>query len=686
MANAETGITINFRGNTAEFASDVDGINKALKLLSKDIKTLNKELKLDPTNVDTLKNKFEELRQKQELLTKQAKNYREAISNMGTITNNQDLNKLANFQGKLADVEIQLKKVKEEMELVSVQSIKDFAYNLDSACTVLDNIGNALDKVGKALLPLSTASGLALGTGVKYNLELEKTQVALERILGTQEEANKVMNDFISYSDKTPFSPKEITSWAQMLMAAGASASEAKETIEALGNAISATGGGSDEMGRMIQNLLQFRGASPEQRDLKQFQYAYIDIYGALSDYMGKNARLLESSEITYNDVVGALIKASKEGGRYANGMASASETTAVKLEKLRYQLEQIAGDVAESLMPTVQKIVDKLKELVDGLKALDPQTKELITKILLITTALAPAILLISKLIQGASGLGRAFTALTKNKNILSFLAQLKTKFSALSGLVSNKLAGSKILGFIPKLISLTGGLLPVIALVVGALVLLYAKSESFRQAVNDLAGAIINVLKPVFDVLVSLIKNIVIPALKWLWDIIGTLIDVIGTAFAPIIGLLSLAFETLGAFISECVNYFKLLWEEFKKTELCQFLIEAFNAVANAIQWVIDKVKALFDWFGNLINKAKEFLGLNEQVTTHEYNGVTHSGGGSHKFNSGGYNSGGYGAMTLEASFTINNNGSGITQAMSQKLGKQIVDYVNEQLGKEM
>ena len=460
MANAETGITINFRGNTAEFASDVDGINKALKLLSKDIKALNKELKLDPTNVETLNNKFNELKQKQELLTKQAKNYREAIENMGTIANNEDLNKLANFQGKLADVEVQLRKVKEEMNLVNAQSIKDFSYNLDKACKVLDNVGNALDRVGKALLPLSTASGLALGTGIKYNLELEKTQVALERILGTQEEANKVMQEFISFSDKTPFSPKEITRWAQMMMAGGASVEEARKTIEALGNAVSATGGGTDEMNRMIQNLLQFRGASPEQRDLKQVQYAYIDIYGALSDYMGENARLLKSSEISYEDVIGALIKASEEGGRYANGMASASETTAVKMEKLRYQLQQLAGDLAESLMPTVQAMVDKLKELIDRFKALDPQTKEMITKALLLTTALAPTILLLSKLILGFSGLGKAFTAIIKNKDILMFLANLTTKFKDLSTLVSTKLAGSKLLSFIPKLISLTGGL----------------------------------------------------------------------------------------------------------------------------------------------------------------------------------------------------------------------------------
>ena len=683
MANEERGITINFRGNTAEFASDVDGINKALKLLSKDIKALNKELKLDPTNVETLNNKFNELKQKQELLTKQARNYREAIENMGTIANNEDLNKLANFQGKLADVEVQLRKVKEEMNLVNAQSIKDFSYNLDKACKVLDNVGNALDRVGKALLPLSTASGLALGTGIKYNLELEKTQVALERILGTQEEANKVMQEFISFSDKTPFSPKEITRWAQMMMAGGASVEEARKTIEALGNAVSATGGGTDEMNRMIQNLLQFRGASPEQRDLKQFQYAYIDIYGALSDYMGENARLLKSSEISYEDVIGALIKASEEGGRYANGMASASETTAVKVEKLRYQLQQLAGDLAESLMPTVQAMVDKLKELIDRFIALDPQTKEMITKALLLTTALAPTILLLSKLILGFSGLGKAFTAIIKNKDILMFLANLKTKFKDLSTLVSTKLAGSKLLSFIPKLISLTGGLLPVIGLVIGSLALMYNKSEAFRFAINNLVNAIINLLKPVLNVLVGIINNIVVPVFKWLWDIVSEVASVLGSVLAPFVDLVTLAIETLVSIVTTCIDTFKLLWEKFEQSELCQTLAEAFDKVGEAVSWVVDKVKALFDWFGSLIDRAREFLGLDEQISAHQYNGVTHGGGGSHAWSGGfdKYNSGGF---AFNTTINVNNNGSQITRSEVNRWADVMVDRVNERLGR--
>lgn len=683
MANSETGITINFRGNTAEFASDVDGINKALKLLSKDIKALNKELKLDPTNLETLNNKFDELKQKQELLTKQAKNYREAIENMGTIANNEDLNKLADFQGKLSDVEVQLRKVKEEMNLVNVESIKNFSYNLDKACKVLDNVGNALDRVGKALLPLSTASGLALGTGIKYNLELEKTQVALERILGTQEEANKVMQEFISFSDKTPFSPKEITRWAQMMMAGGASVEEARKTIEALGNAVSATGGGTDEMNRMIQNLLQFRGASPEQRDLKQFQYAYIDIYGALSDYMGENARLLKSSEISYEDVIGALIKASEEGGRYANGMASASETTAVKLEKLRYQLQQLAGDLAESLMPTVQAMVDKLKELIDRFKALDPQTKEMITKALLLTTALAPTILLLSKLILGFSGLGKAFTAIIKNKDILMFLANFKTKFMDLSKLVSTKLAGSKLLGFIPKLISLTGGLLPVIGLVIGSLVLMYNKSETFRIAINNLVNAIMNILKPVLNVLVGIINNIVVPAFKWLWDIVSEVASVLGSVLAPFVDLVTLAIGLLNITVNTCIEIFKALWEKISETTAFQAFILMFEEISEAVNGVIEKVKALFGWFGNLIDKAKEFLGLNDKISAHEYNGVTHGGGGSHAWSGGfdKYNSGGFAVNTT---INVNNNGSQITRSEVNRWADVMVDRVNERLGR--
>lgn len=46
----------------------------------------------------------------------------------------------------------------------------------------------------------------------------------------------------------------------------------------------------------------------------------------------------------------------------------------------------------------------------------------------------------------------------------------------------------------------------------------------------------------------------------------------------------------------------------------------------------------------------------------------------------------SGGFNQITLKASFQINNNGNNITKEVTQKIGKDIVNYINESLGRSM
>ena len=210
-----------------------------------------------------------------------------------------------------------------------------------------------------------------------------------------------------------------------------------------------------------------------------------------------------------------------------------------------------------------------------------------------------------------------------------------------------------------------------------------MYNKSEAFRFAINNLVNAIINILNPVLNVLVGIINNIVVPAFKWLWDIVSEVASVLGDILAPFINLVTLAIETLVSIVTTCIDTFKLLWEMFKQSELCQTLAEAFNKVGEAVSWVVDKVKALFDWFGSLIDRAREFLGLNEQISTHQYNGVTHGGGGGHAWSGGfdKYNSGGFAVNTT---INVNNNGSQITRSEVNRWADVMVDRVNERLGR--
>lgn len=678
MANAETGITIEFRGKTTSFTNSVDGVNKALKLVSKDVKALNKELKLDPTSVDTLSNKFKALTQKQELLTQQIQNYKNEIAKMPDVVTNDQAKKMASYLNSLSDCEIQLKKVNEELSINSVQGAKNFGIQLEECEKTLNKISNVVGKIGQVLLPLSVASGAILTSGINYNLELEKTEKALSRITGSEEKASQVMQDFIDFSGQTPFSPKEITEWVQMMMQAGTTAEETKEILIALGNAVSATGGGSDEMNRMVQNLLQFKGASPEARDLKQFQYAYIDIYGALTDYLGKNAREMQASEITYEDVVNALKKASEDGGKYANGMSTIAETTSVRIEKLKYQLEQLAGALTETLLPIVEKVVSKIESLMDKLSSLSPKTKETITNALLATTALAPLFLGISKILSVTGGIAGSISGLLKNTQFLVWLSKIKTVITSINAVIGNSKIGSLIAKLATKLGVITGP----IGILIALLVAIVIRCKEFRQALVDVVTAVWGIIQPIIETLISIFK----PIIEWLMPILDNIIQIIGGVLAIALEALALVLEVIGGFVLDLINGFKDLWGQFKQTKLCELLTKAFEKVGNVIQWVVDKVKSLFDWFGNLVNRAKEFLGIQSEVQETANNISLPSDYGEYSrrgliAQSGGYGSNGF---TLNTTINVNNNGSSITRSEVNRWADMMVDRVNDKLGR--
>ena len=157
----------------------------------------------------------------------------------------------------------------------------------------------------------------------------------------------------------------------------------------------------------------------------------------------------------------------------------------------------------------------------------------------------------------------------------------------------------------------------------------------------------------------------------------------NVLGDILAPFIDLVTLAIGLLNITINTCIEIFKALWEKISETTAFQALMITFQDIGGAIEAVIEKVKALFGWFGNLIDRAKEFLGLNDKISTHQYNGVTHGGGGSHAWSGGfdKYNSNGFAVNTT---INVNNNGSQITRSEVNRWADVMVDRVNERLGR--
>lgn len=145
----------------------------------------------------------------------------------------------------------------------------------------------------------------------------------------------------------------------QLLISAGVSAGEARSTILALGDAVSATGGGSEVLSRMAANLQQIKNVGKAASiDIKQFAMAGIDIYGVLADYTGKSTAEVQGMTITYDLLTTALKKASEEGGRYYNAMETQSQTLSGRIETLKDNWSQLLGTLTKGLTETEGNLV----------------------------------------------------------------------------------------------------------------------------------------------------------------------------------------------------------------------------------------------------------------------------------------------------------------------------------------
>lgn len=224
-------------------------------------------------------------------------------------------------------------------------------------------MANVFSKLGSAAL--SAAEGF-ISSGIEYNAQIEKYTTGFTNMLGSAEAAQQVMSQIQEDAAKTPFDVESLTKANQYLISAGENASYARNTIMALGDAVSATGGGNDELNRMAQNLQQIANTGKATAvDIKQFAYAGIDVYGILADYTGKSTAEVQKMTISYDLLTQALQAASEEGGRYYNSMDTQSQTMNGRVSTLKDNVSQLAGLLTGDLSSGIGVAIGKLNDMV---------------------------------------------------------------------------------------------------------------------------------------------------------------------------------------------------------------------------------------------------------------------------------------------------------------------------------
>lgn len=213
------------------------------------------------------------------------------------------------------------------------------------------------------------AVGLAKGfveMGISYNAQIEKYTTGFTNMLGSAQAAQEAMQAIQEDAARTPFDVASLTQANQLLISAGENAAYSRKVINALGDAVSATGGGNAELSRMAANLQQIANVGKAAAiDIKQFAYAGINIYQILADYTGKSVQEVQNMTISYDLLSQALIAASEEGGRYYNAMDTQSQTMNGRISTLKDNVSQLAGLMTGDLSSGIGVVIGHLNDMV---------------------------------------------------------------------------------------------------------------------------------------------------------------------------------------------------------------------------------------------------------------------------------------------------------------------------------
>ena len=160
---------------------------------------------------------------------------------------------------------------------------------------------------------------------------------------------------------RTPFNVEALTQANQLLISAGENAGYSRKVIMALGDAVSATGGGNDELSRMAANLQQIANVGkrpPSTSSSLPMPVSMSISSGRLHREIGAGSPE-HDHQLRYP--VSGTHAASEEGGRYYNAMDTQSQTMNGRVSTLKDNVSQLAGLMTGDLSNGIGMVISIL-------------------------------------------------------------------------------------------------------------------------------------------------------------------------------------------------------------------------------------------------------------------------------------------------------------------------------------
>lgn len=304
-----------------------------------------------------------------------------------------------------------------------VKKYETLGMRMQSAGEKAKRVGETLTQVGRSMTLYVTAPIVGAGfAAVKLAGDFEQTTIAFNTMLGSAERAGKFLGELEKFAAKTPFEFKDLTEASKRMLALGFSADQILPSMEAIGNAVAALGGGSELINRVTLALGQMQAKGKvSAEEMRQLAEAGIPAWEILAKNIGveipEAMDLARKGAIKASDALPAIIAGMNE--RFAGLMDQQSKTLLGQISNLKDELFFVIRDFGTELIKMAPAITDALKNILAQVKSmvewfveLDPHWQKIVVGAFAATAALGPLALAIGGITKAVGGLSVALGA----------------------------------------------------------------------------------------------------------------------------------------------------------------------------------------------------------------------------------------------------------------------------------
>ncbi|MBN8881709.1 MAG: tape measure protein [Salana multivorans] len=344
-----------------------------------------------------------------------------------------------------------------------------------------------------------TGLGVALfKVGSDYNRLQQSSRAALSTLLGGAEAANAQMDKLDAFARNSPFAKQVFIVAQQQLLGFGLAADKVLPTLDAIQNAVAATGGSNTEIERVTYSLAQMQGQGKLTGEtLNQLGQYGIDAAGIIGARMGKTGAEIRDmaskpggipADQIWDDLVTGLMD------RFGGATAGIKAQFDGAADRVKGAWRDIGSTIAAPFIDPNGggRAVEWANKVADALRALEQKAKPLVD---LLLQRFKPGLDAVTPSLDKVRGAINSWD-LSKVNGQLDTLAKYAPLIAPVAaGLAA--LGGSQILGPLARLVP---GLKPVVA----AVAALIASSPELRQ----MGGEFLTALQPLIPVAADLGK----------------------------------------------------------------------------------------------------------------------------------------------------------------------------------